>query len=32
MAQIEELERQFTIDTPKLHEIVARFQSELTRG
>lgn len=32
MAQITELERQFTIDTPKLHEIVNRFQSELVKG
>lgn len=32
MAQIKELEQQFTIDTPKLHSIVARFQSELEKG
>lgn len=32
MIQIEELERQFTVPTEKLHEIVERFQSELVRG
>jgi hexokinase len=32
MAQIKDLESQFTIDTAKLHEIVARFQSELEKG
>lgn len=32
LAQITDLENQFTIDTPKMHEIVARFQSELVKG
>jgi hexokinase len=32
MAQIKDLESQFTIDTTKMHEIVARFQSELEKG
>jgi len=32
MAQIRDLESQFTIDTSKMHEIVARFQSELEKG
>jgi len=32
MAQIKDLEKQLTVDTPKLHEIVARFQSELVKG
>ncbi|KAF8543846.1 hexokinase [Trichophaea hybrida] len=32
MKQIKDLEQQFTIETPKLHEIVARFQSELEKG
>lgn len=32
MAQIRDLESQFTVDTTKMHEIVARFQSELEKG
>jgi len=32
MKQIKDLEQQFTIETPKLHEIVAKFQSELEKG
>lgn len=32
MDQIKELERQFWIPTPKLHEIVDRFVSELKKG
>lgn len=32
MKQIKDLEQQFTIDTPKLLEIVGRFRSELEKG
>jgi hexokinase len=32
MKQIRDLEQQFTVDTEKLHEIVAKFQAELEKG
>ncbi|KAL7272332.1 hexokinase [Rhizina undulata] len=32
MDHIHELEKMFTVDTPKLHQIVDRFKSELTKG
>ena len=32
LAHIKELEQQFTVDTPKLLQIVDRFQSELEKG
>ena len=32
MKHIHDLEKMFTIDTPKLHEVVSVFQEELVKG